>query len=61
MEEIVSKSSALFWDGWTVIERTKSDKARTSKYGACVNGTWYMQKSFVPNRNGWNIPSKYGV
>jgi hypothetical protein len=59
MEKIVSSSYNLSWDGWTVIERTKSDRARTSKDGVCVNGSWYIQKRFSPDRNGWSIPTRY--
>lgn len=61
MEKIVDNSSNLFWDGWTVIERTKSDKARTSKYGVAVDGVWYLQKRFSLDRNGWSIPTRYVV
>lgn len=61
MEQLVSKHSNLFWDGWTVVERVKSDKARTSKHGIYLNGIWYMQKSFMPDRNGWTIPSRYSA
>ena len=34
MEAIVSKNSNLSWDGWDVVEMTRSDKAFASKYGA---------------------------
>ena len=59
MEKIVSNSNNLYWDGWTVIERTKSDRARTSRYGVCIDGEWYLEKRFSPNRNGWSIPIRY--
>lgn len=61
MEEIVSKTPNLFWDGWTVVERIKSDKARTSKYGSCINGTWYLEKRFTPEQGGWSMPTRYGA
>ena len=56
MESIVSKNKNLYWDGWTVVNRYKSDKARTSKYGIYFRNNWYMSKRFEPNRDGWNIP-----
>jgi hypothetical protein len=56
MEQIVKNSKSLSWDGWDVINRYKSEKARTSKYGQYINGRWYMVKRFKPTRNGWDIP-----
>jgi len=58
MEKIVSKNKALLWDGWTVVNIYKSDKAKTSKYGMYINGQWYMSKRFEPSRNGWDIPER---
>lgn len=58
MEEIVRKNSSLSWDGWSVINRYKSDKARTSKYGVYFKGKWYMSQRFEPTRNGWDIPER---
>jgi hypothetical protein len=58
MEKIVSQNKFLFWDGWTVVNSFPSDKARTSKYGAYVNGKWHLQKRFVPTSKGWDIPDK---
>lgn len=59
MEEIVAQNKALFWDGWTVVNSYPSDKARTSKFGAYVNGKWHLQKRFVPATGGWDIPDKF--
>lgn len=59
MEAIVSKNNTLFWDGWNVVEMTKSDKAFASKFGALKNNAWYLKKIFVVSRNGWEIPDKY--
>jgi hypothetical protein len=56
MESIVAKNRSLVWDGWTVVNRYKSDKAKTSKYGIYFKGNWYMTKRFEPNRDGWHIP-----
>jgi hypothetical protein len=58
MESIVAKNKALSWDGWTVISSYPSDKGRTSKFGAYVNGKWHIQTCFVPSNNGWDIPDK---
>ncbi len=59
MEEIVSKNHSLFWDGWTVVNKYKSDKAKTSKYGVFINNKWYMTVRFEPNRDGWDIPERF--
>jgi hypothetical protein len=59
MEEIVSNNNNLSWDGWDVIEMIRSDKAFTSKQGAFKNNAWYLKKSFVVSRTGWEIPDKY--
>jgi hypothetical protein len=49
----------LFWDGWTVVSKYKSDKAKTSKYGMFIKNGWYMTKRFEPDRNGWDIPERF--
>lgn len=59
MESIVSKNNSLFWDGWTVVNKYKSDKAKTSKYGMYIDNIWYMTKRFEPNRDGWDIPERF--
>jgi hypothetical protein len=59
MEKIVEKSKFLYWDGWTVISSYPSKKASTSKYGAYRNGEWHMQRHFVPNERGWDIPERF--
>jgi len=59
MEEIVSNNKDLYWDGWSVINRYKSDKAKTSKYGVYFKGSWYMSKRFDPSRSGWDIPERF--
>jgi hypothetical protein len=60
MEKIVAKNKELAWVGWDVVERKRSDIARTSPSGVRVNNAWYLQKTFNLNRNGWDIPNKYG-
>lgn len=59
MEAVVSENNNLFWDGWTVVERTPVKDASMNPAGVFVNGKWFTQKRFVPSRNGWKIPSKY--
>lgn len=56
MEEIVSNNKNLFWDGWTVVNRYRSDKAKTSKDGVYFRGNWYIAKRFEPKHDGWHIP-----
>lgn len=60
MESIVAKNKELRWVGWDVMELKRSDMGRTSPNGIRIKDTWYLQKTFVVNRNGWDIPSKYG-
>lgn len=59
MEKIVSRNRSLRWDGWTVVNSYPSDKGRTSKFGAYVNGVWHLQRRFVPTMNGWDIPDRF--
>jgi hypothetical protein len=58
MEKLVSKNKSLFWDGWVVVARVKTDKARTSRFGVCIKGIWYMEQRFEPGNSGWTIPEK---
>lgn len=59
MEQIVSTTSVLSWDGWSVIEMTPSEKGRSSVQGAFRQGKWYLKRTFTPSRQGWEIPNKY--
>jgi hypothetical protein len=59
MEKIVSKNSNLSWVGWDVVDRKRSDGARTSLDGVRVNGLWYLQRVYPVTRQGWDIPNKY--
>ena len=56
MEKIVSSNKELFWDGWTVVKRYPSDKAKTSKHGVLVKGVWSIEQRFEPTALGWEIP-----
>lgn len=58
MEAFVAKNRGFTWDGWTVVRRYPSDKARTSKHGVCINGKWHVQQRFEPSEKGWVIPEK---
>ena len=60
MEKIVLKHKELFWVGWDVVERKRSDLGRTAPNGIRVNDKWYLQKTFNLDRKGWDIPNKYG-
>jgi hypothetical protein len=60
MEQIVKKNKELSWIGWDVVERKRSDIAKTSVSGVRVKDFWYIQKVFAVNRSGWDIPNKYG-
>lgn len=58
MESIVKNNKSLYWDGWTVVNFYNTEKGRTSKYGAIVNGKWSIVKRFEPTKSGWDIPEK---
>jgi hypothetical protein len=58
MEKIVSSNKELFWDGWTVVKRYPSDKAKTSKHGVLIKGVWYIEQRFEASELGWEIPGK---
>lgn len=59
METIVENNKSLSWDGWNVLERTKSPTAWTDKAGVFINNVWYIQKRYELNENGWDLPSKF--
>jgi hypothetical protein len=48
-------------DGWDVLELKKTNIARTDVNGVRINNQWFIKTAFVPNRMGWEIPSKYKV
>ncbi len=58
MEKIVSKNRLLKWDGWTVVNVFASEKGRTAKDGAYINGVWHIARRFECTELGWNIPDK---
>lgn len=60
MEQIVKKNKELSWIGWDVVEHKRSDIAKTSPIGVRIKDNWYIQKIFTVNRDGWDIPNKYG-
>jgi hypothetical protein len=59
MEKIVARNNNLYWIGWDVADRKRSDAARTAVNGVRVNGVWYLQRIYSVTRNGWDIPNKY--
>jgi hypothetical protein len=59
MEKIVARNSNLYWVGWDIADRKKSDAGRTAVNGVRVNGVWYVQRIYPVTRNGWDIPNKY--
>ena len=59
MEKIVARNNNLYWVGWDVADRKRSEAGRTAVNGVRVNGVWYVQRIYTVTRNGWDIPSKY--
>lgn len=58
MEKIVKRNKFLKWDGWDVVNAFPSEKGRTSKDGAYINGIWHIQRRYTVDERGWNIPDK---
>jgi hypothetical protein len=59
MEKIVARNNNLYWVGWDVADRKRSEAGRTAVNGVRVGGVWYVQRIYTVTRNGWDIPSKY--
>jgi len=59
MEKIVARNNNLSWIGWDVVDRKRSEGARTAVNGVRVNGVWYLQRIYPVTPNGWDIPNKY--
>lgn len=59
MEKIVARNNNLYWVGWDVADRKRSEAGRTAVNGVRVNGVWYVQRIYTVTRNGWDIPNKY--
>lgn len=58
MEKIVRANRKLSWDGWTVVDRERNEKAKTSKNGKLINNVWHFEKRYEPTSNGWEIPDR---
>lgn len=56
MDQVVKSNKNLFWDGWTVVHKERTEKGRSSKQGQLIKGKWHIVKRFEPSRSGWNIP-----
>lgn len=59
MEQIVNDNHSLRWDGWTVVNYTKSPTAWTKSNGAFLNGKWYTTNRYEPNQAGWELPNRF--
>ena len=59
MEKIVTRNNNLYWVGWDVADRKRSEAGRTAVNGVRVNGVWYVQRIYTVTRNGWDIRNKY--
>lgn len=59
MEQIVSKNRSLSWDGWNVVELIKNPGAMFKPNGARIGGVWFIKNTFIVDRDGWSIPSRY--
>ena len=59
METIVENNKSLEWNGWDVVEITKSPTGWMKTNGLFRNGEWHIQKRYDLNSNGWDIPNKF--
>lgn len=59
METVVASNRILEWDGWDVLEISKSPRAWSDKNGAYIDGAWYTVKRYAVSSNGWEIPNKF--
>lgn len=59
MEKIVSKNRNLFWVGWDIADRRRTEAGRTAINGVRVNGQWYVQTIYPLTNTGWDLPNKY--
>lgn len=59
MDEIVQRNKSLSWKGWTVVEYKRDPTGWSKTNGVYKNSEWYVQKQYVPNENGWDIPLKF--
>ena len=57
MEKIVARNNNLYWVGWDVADRKRSEAGRTAVNGVRVDGVWYVQRIYTVTRNGWDIPT----
>lgn len=58
MEDIVSNSDSLRWDGWNVINLIEDDLAEYTVEGYFdrKNSRWYRKNTYFITENGWEIP-----
>jgi hypothetical protein len=59
MEQIVNDNKSLTWDGWTVVNYTKSPTAWTKTSGAFVNNSWHTATRYEPTAAGWDLPNRF--
>ena len=59
MENIISNSKNMNWNGWSVVVLDDTDGYYT-KDGVFVDGRWQRQYSFSMLEYGvWNIPDRF--
>jgi hypothetical protein len=58
MENIVSKNSNLFWEGWDVYTKIKEDGFYSNE-GFYDNNSWLVKKKFSFNGEFWEIPDRF--
>ena len=58
-EQIVANNKSLVWDGWDIIQLTKSPTAWMKPEGVLRDGDWYLQKHYNLSAEGWELPAKF--
>jgi hypothetical protein len=57
-ETIVENNNSLTWDGWNIIQLTKSPTAWMKPEGIYKDGLWYIRKQYSLSAEGWELPGK---
>lgn len=58
MEDLVSKSKSLAWDGWTVVSLKPAVGKTNATNVVKIRNKWYVEQRFEVSEEGWNIPDK---
>jgi hypothetical protein len=58
-EKIVENNKSLTWDGWNIVQLTKSPTAWMKPEGIRKDNEWFLQKHYNLSEEGWELPAKF--